>query len=413
MNLNLIMIATMDTKGAECGYLAERINKLAAPDKVSITIVDAGIRGKANGIAPDVFPEELAKAAGTTLKQVREMVRGEAIATMSKGAAKVAARLYDEGRCQGIVSLCGGSGGSIAGAAMEALPLGVPKIMATPLASGPREFGFYIDTKDVMVMHSVIDISGVNSISSMIYDTVAGAILGAARAYATREKFKDGGRTIGVTMIGNTTDGVDALRRYLEGHGVEVVCFHSSGVGGRAMEGQIKEGRFHGIVDYTTNEVFEDIIGGLQRGAGPERMTVAGKYGIPQIVVPGCVDIFDQGPIETLSEEFQASRNIYKHSPAYTLCQLTDGELCQVAKIFAEKLNPAKGPVKVVVPMRGFSIPGCPGGKFDNPEGVRRFADTIKENLREGIEVVRFDAHVNDEAFAEAVAKLFLQMFES
>ena len=179
------------------------------------------------------------------------------------------------------------------------------------------------------------------------------------------------------------------------------------------MESLIEEGFFAGVIDYTTNEIFEDIIGGLQRGAGPRRMTVAGEYGIPQLIVPGCCDEFDLGPLDTIPEKIKNSRKLFRHSPAYTLCQLTDEELCTLGRIFAQKLNPAKGPVKVVIPMRGFSIPGCPGGMFDNPSGVAGFALSLRKDLRSDIEVVEMDAHINDSSFAKKVADLFMQMLPS
>lgn len=413
--LKLIMVSTMDTKGVECDYLIKRIRALAEPDQVEFSIIDAGIRRNAVQIKPTIMPSEVAQAAGTSLDKVRTLVRGEAIATMSIGAAKIVKRLYDEGKCHGIISLCGGSGGSIASQAMETLPVGIPKVLATPLASGAREFGFYIGTKDVTIMHTVIDIAGINSISKIIYDNLAGTLVGQAKAYALRlsevpDKILP---AIGITMIGNTTDSVDIIRQILEEHGYEVICFHSSGVGGKAMEELIKAGRFSGIIDYTTNEIFEEIIGGLQRGTSEERMTVAGRYGLPQIIVPGCVDLFDEGPFETLSDELKASRKLYKHSPNYTLCQLTNEEMRIMGKIFAEKISLSKGPVKIVIPMKGFSIPGCPGGMFDNPVGIQEFTKELRDGLTQDIPIIELDLHINDFLFAQTVAKLFMQMMEA
>ena len=409
MTKNIIVIGTMDTKGYESAYLVERINAAGKSKGVTTTIVDVGIRGDAVGIIPDIDRYKVALTGGHDISEVRRQVRGDAIAMMCSGAVKTVKELYDNGKCDGIVSLCGGSGGSIVMEVMETLPVGIPKMMATPLASGPRPFEFYVRNRDIMIMHSVIDIMGVNSVSKIIYDNLAGAIVGAT-VFGNADTNEKPKKTVGVTMIGNTTDGVTVLKEQLESSGHEVVCFHSSGVGGRAMEEMIKDGFFDAIVDYTTNEVFEDIIGGLQRGCGPDRMTVAGSYGIPQIIVPGCVDFFDQGPIDTVPEHIANNRKLFKHSPAFTLCKLTRDEMVEVARIFAEKPNPAKGPVSVVIPMHGFSIPGCPGGPFEDFDSIVAFSDCLKKHLRSDIEVLEVQAHVNDAEFAEIVAKQFLKI---
>jgi uncharacterized protein (UPF0261 family) len=404
----IVVISTMDTKGYESEYLVKKICDFGAPFGIRTINVDVGIRGEALGIQPDITRYEVAKAGGYDMTEVRKAVRGDAIAMMADGAKKVIKELYNNGQCDGIVSLCGGSGGSITKEAMEMLPVGIPKMMATPLASGPRPFEFYVKNRDIMIMHSVIDIIGINSISMMIYDNLAAAIVGAVAWRKTYEKGNK--KTIGVTMIGNTTDGVTVLKKELEKCDYEVVCFHSSGVGGRAMEEMIKDGYFDGIVDYTTCEIFEDIIGGLQRGAGPDRMTVAGSYGIPQVVVPGCVDFFDQGPIDTVPEHIAKKRKLFKHSPAFTLCKLTKEEMAYMGKVFAEKLNPAKGKVIIAVPLKGFSIPGCPGGPFEDNEATEMFVKNLKKHIIPEIPVVEIDAHVNDSIFAKEVAKLFMQI---
>jgi uncharacterized protein (UPF0261 family) len=404
MKRTLIVLGTLDTKGPETNYLVSKIKLYDKNSEIDTMVIDTGILGQPDGILPDITREEVANAAGYTIDEVRNSgSRGEAISRMVKGITVILTSLYQNDNCHGIVSLAGASGGSITSAAMEAVPIGVPKLMATPLASGPRPFSFFIGTKDVMIMHSVIDIMGVNSVSSHIYDTLAGAAVGAVLAYSEKSKSSN---AVGITMLGNTTKGAMHLKKCLEKQNLEVVAFHSSGIGGRAMEQMAKEGFFKGIIDYTTNEVFEDIIGGLQRGAGPDRLTIAGKAGIPQLIVPGSIDFFDQGPIDTIPEQY-INRKLYKHSPTFTLVRLTKQELYELGHIFAEKLNPSIGPTTVVIPLKGFSIPDCPGGPFEDVEADMAFVKGLKEKLRIDIKIHEIDAHVNDEIFAENVANIF------
>ena len=297
----LIVIGTLDTKGPETAYLVSKIKQLSRDKQISILVIDTGTRGEPQGIVPDITRSEVVIAGGHTIKQIQSVEsRFEATSIMIKGITKIITDLYRRGRCHGIVSLAGGTGGAIACAAMEAVPVGIPKLIASPIASGPRPFSLFVGNKDITVMHSVIDILGVNSISSIIYDNLAGAAVGAVMAAGEHEKRE---KTIGITMLGNTTKGVMRLKTVLEEDGYEAVIFHSNGTGGRAMEQMAKEGFFTAVIDYTTNEIFEDIVGGMQKGAGPDRLSVVGKLGIPQVIVPGSIDFFDQGPPDTIPEK--------------------------------------------------------------------------------------------------------------
>lgn len=399
-------MGTMDTKGIESKYLSERIKSIGSGHNIITTIIDVGILGKAQEIKVDFNREDVAVKGGNSLEDLRHSGRSNALKKMSTGASKLVRELYLEGKCDGIVCLAGGSGGSIAREAMEVLPLGVPKLIATPLASGPRLFEFYIKNKDIMIMHSVVDIMGVNSVSKIIFDNVAGSIVGQV---INRKEYEKSNKAVALTLNGNTTTGGMFVKNKLENSGYEVVVFHVNGVGGRAMEEMIKEGFFKGVIDYTTIEIFEDIIGGLQRGAGEERMTVAGKLGLNQVIVPGCVDFFDQGPIESIPEEFR-NRKLHAHSPAFTLCRLTRDEMSEVGKIFARKLNTTKGRTVVVIPLKGFSIPDCPGGPFEDELADMAFVDNLEENLRPEILVKKLDLHINDKTFGEYVANLFIDL---
>jgi uncharacterized protein (UPF0261 family) len=407
MDKYIIIIGTLDTKGKEIKYLADRIKYLGSNNNLNTIIVDIGILGEAIGITPDITSEEVSLAGGYSLNQLRDSGRGRALEMMTKGAIQVIKKLYLEKKCDGIVSLAGGSGSSVVCEAMEALPIGIPKLIATPLASGSRLFEYYIKNKDIMIMHSVIDILGVNSISKSIYDNIASSIVGQV---INRQFYNKSDKAVAITMIGNTTKGVSFIKYILESHGFEVVIFHASGVGGRAMEEMIKDNFFKGVIDYTTCEIFEDIIGGLQRGAGPDRMTVAGKLGIPQIIVPGCIDFFDQGPIDSIPEQFK-NRKLYMHSPVFTLCRLTKEEMANLGVIFADKLNQSIGKTIVVIPLKGFSIPDCPGGFFEDKEADMAFIENLERNLHSNIRVQEINAHINDKIFAENVANIFIDLF--
>jgi len=410
MGKTLVVIGTLDTKGLEIAYLVDRIKKLSAGN-IQILVVDSSMSGEpSNGIKPDIGRGEVARAGGESIEKIiSAKSRGEAITLMEKGLTKTIYTLYENGQCDGVVSLAGASGGFLACAAMKALPIGVPKLIATPLASGPRTFSTFVGTKDIMIMHSVIDILGVNSISKIIYNQLAGAAVGAKNSATT--KMSKNKNAIGVTMLGNTTEGVMHLKSFLEKLDYEVIVFHSSGIGGKAMEQFARDGFFCGVIDYTTNEVFEDIVGGLQRGAGPERLSVIGKLGLPQVIVPGCVDFFDQGPIDNIPEKWK-NRKLYSHSPSFTLVRLTKDEMSNLGRIFAEKLNNSKGPTVVVFPLKGLSIPNCPGGVFEDKEADMAFLNTLRKNLRNDIKILEIDAHINDKFFAEEVSSTFIKIKE-
>lgn len=405
MTKTVIVIGTLDTKGPEIRYLRDKILELGQDIGLQTVVIDSGILGEPNGIVPDVSRKQVASAAGFTLDEIRNAgSRGAAVHKMTQGVRSVVLDLYHKGQCDGIASIGGVEGAMLACAAMEALPVGVAKVVATPLASGSRKFSIFVDTKDITIMHSVIDILGVNGLSCKIFDNVAGAVVGMVRAETNHSL--SGDRLVGITMLGNTTKGVMHLKSLLEAEGYDPVIFHSSGIGGRAMEGLIKEGVFSGIIDYTTNEVFEDIIGGLQAGAGPERLTVAAKMGIPQVVCPGSIDFFDWPTSDPIPAEWN-DRKKYLHSPTIWLMRLRRDELVDLGRIFAERLNRATAPVAIAFPLKGTSIPNHPEGIFFDPDLDQAFLQSLKRHLRSDIEVVEVDAHINDAEFAEAVFSLF------
>jgi len=300
----------------------------------------------------------------------------------------------------------GGAEGAVMGAAaMMQLPLGVPKVLVSPIASGKHYFDPMVGTSDIMVVHSVVDILGLNPIATTIFDNVAAAIKGLVEHGHELSPPEPGSRYVAVTMLGNTTKAVMALKDRLAEAGYEAVIFHSNGVGGPAMEELAEAGQFVGVIDYTTNETYDPMTGGIHDG-GPDRLKRIGLLGLPQVVVPGCIDfsVFHAGAIPPALQ----GRPVYDHNPEYTLVRATYDEMVALGHLFAERLNLAKGPVIVAVPTQGLSIPNVPGGVFWNPEADKAFLATLKSEIRYDIPVLPFEHHVNDPAFGMEVAELFI-----
>jgi uncharacterized protein (UPF0261 family) len=290
---------------------------------------------------------------------------------------------------------------------MHALPVGVPKLIISPSASGRRAFGPFMGEGDVMVMHSVVDILGLNEISRAIFDNAAAAVAGMVRS-GGKPVGALGERCVGITMLGQTTPGVMHVREALVEAGHEPVIFHANGVGGPAMETLVEAGALGGVIDFTLSELANSLLDGIH-ATGPDRLRVAGRHGLPQVVVPGCVDFFNQGPRDTLPEKYR-SRKSYFHNPVATLVRLDRDEEAQLGRMVAERLNEATGPVRVVAPTRGFSLADAEGGDLWDPESDRAFLDALREALRDGIAYEEVDAHVDDDAFAAIVAERYLAL---
>src|SRR5689334_16030871 len=397
------LIGTLDTKGDEIAYVRERLIAL----RVNVIVIDSGILGEPH-CAADISHEEVAAAGGYTLDQVRHAgSRGAAVSLMQEGVRAVVVRLFGEGRVQGVLCLGGAEGALLGAAAMQALPVGVPKLVVSPSASGRRTFAAFVGESDVCVMHSVVDILGLNGISRPIFDNAAAAIAGmvkdAGSALGTL-----GEHCVGITMLGQTTPGVMRLRARLIEGGHEPVIFHANGVGGPAMEHLCEEGAIQGVVDYTLSEVANSLLDGLH-STGPDRLRVAGRLGLPQVVVPGCVDFFNQGPRDTVPERYR-DRKSYFHNPVATLVRLTRDEEAQLGALVAERLNESTGPVRVVAPTRGFSLADAEGGDLWDPVADGAFLDALAHGLRADIPFEALDAHVDDDAFADLVAERYLAL---
>ncbi len=410
----VLLIGTLDTKGPETAYLRDRVRALGCD---ALTL-DSGILGEAIGIEPDFNRRDTAKAAGSDLDAIRNSgSRGKAVEEMLKGVRNIALRLASEKKIHGIASLGGAEGAVLAAAAMKVLPVGLPKLIVCPLASGHRKFGPFIGTKDIMVMHSVVDILGINDVSKMIYDNAAGAIAGMAKSYESNQKVAQASlavnrKSIAATMLGNTTKPIQhVIKPALEKAGYDLVIFHANGVGGPAMEELIEAGKFAGVLDYTLSEVAGQIAGGFHIG-GATRMDAAGKAGLPQVVVPGCLDFVAVGAKHEIPEMFRG-RPTYYHNPEFTLVRLTKDEQLAAVRFVADKVNSAKGKVSVVFPMRGGSImENANGGNFWDADIIAASREEFRSRLNKNVTYREVDAHINDDAFANEVLKEMLRVME-
>src|SRR5512139_1620709 len=404
MGKNVVIIGTLDTKGPEIAYLRDRIRALG----LEATVIDSGILGEPIGITPEISRAEAAVYGGTTIEALRNAgSRGKAVHGMREALKKLTLELYQSGKLQAIVSMGGAEGAVIGAAAMMELPVGVPKVLVSPIASGKHYFHPMVGTSDIMVVHSIVDILGLNPIATTIFDNVAAALKGLVEHGHELRPPNPEDRYVAVTMLGNTTKAVMALKERLAESGYEAVIFHSNGVGGPAMEEMAQAGQFVGVIDFTTNETFDPMTGGIHDG-GPNRLKVVGLLGLPQVVVPGCIDfcVFHAGSIP---KELQG-RPVYDHNPEYTLVRATKEEMIALGHLFVERLNLATGPVIIAVPTQGLSIPNVPGGVFWNPESDAAFLETLHAGIRADIPVLTFERHVNDPEFGRQIADVFIEM---
>lgn len=407
MPKNIVLVGTLDTKGPEFAYLRDRLHDLG----MTTTVVDAGILGDPLDIVPDIDHAEAAQYGGTTIEALQNAgSRGKAVDGMRDALKVLTLELYKEGRLDGILGMGGAEGAVMGAASMMVLPLGVPKVLLSPIASGMHYFDPLVGTSDIMVIHSVVDILGLNPIACTIFDNAAAAMKGLVDHGHALGNPDPGEKYVAVTMLGNTTKAVMALKERLAEDGYEAVIFHSNGVGGTAMEELAEAGQFVGVIDYTTNEVYDPLVGGIH-DAGPDRLARIGKTGVPQVIVPGCIDfsVFHAGHIPRPLQ----GRPVYDHNPEYTLVRTSHDEMIQLAHIFNEKLFPSTGPLTIEVPTQGLSIPSVPDGVFWNPEADQAFLDTLRVEMgksRPDVPINAHEYHVNDPEFGVIVAERFLEL---
>jgi uncharacterized protein (UPF0261 family) len=388
------LFGTLDTKGAEYEYFRERVREHGA----DVLLVDVGVLGEPR-MRPDVTREEVAAAAGEDASELaRAADRGAAVAAMGRGAAEIARRLHAEGQLDAIAGLGGSSGSSIVTTAMRALPVGVPKLMVSTLASGDTRP--YVGAVDVTMTYSVVDIAGLNQVSRRIIANAAGAIAGMAAADPGAAA--DPRPLVGATMFGVTTPCVDRARERLEQLGYEVLVFHATGTGGQSLEALVRGGFLTAVLDVTTTELADELVGGVL-SAGPDRLEAAGAAGLPQVVSLGALDMVNFGPMETVPERFR-DRRLYVHNPTVTLMRTTPGECAELGRTVARKLNAASGPVSLFVPLRGVSAIATEGQPFHDPEADEALLGALRDHLEPSVELREFDTDINNPAFAEALA---------
>lgn len=396
----ILLLGTLDTKGEEYGFVRERIRARGH----QVLVMDLGVLGSP-AFPADVPAAMVAERGGEPLEALRARGdRGQAIAVMQAGARLLVRELHAAGRFDGVLGLGGGGGSTMIAAAMRELPVGLPKLLVSTMASG--NVGPYVDVKDLTLMYSVVDIAGLNPLSCRILSNAAGAISGMVEGAApvpttTRP-------LIAATMFGVTTPCVTEARKRLERAGYDVLVFHATGSGGRAMEGLIQDGYFAGVLDATTTEWCDEVVGGAL-SAGPERLSAAGRRGIPQVVSVGALDMVNFGPIDTVPERFR-DRRLYRHNEAVTLMRTSPEECREIGRRIARQLNQATGPVSLLLPLRGVSMIDAAGQPFYDTEADRALFTALREHLGPGVRVRELDAHINDAGFAHALADELLSL---
>jgi uncharacterized protein (UPF0261 family) len=390
----VLLIGTLDTKGDELAFVRERL--IAAG--VDVLVADAGTLGPPAGLEPNVTSEELAAEVGADLDALTD--RGAAVATMADAAAALARRLHADGRIEGVLGAGGSGNTAIATAAMRALPVGVPKLMVSTMAAGDTRD--YVGGSDVMLMASVTDVAGLNSISARILANAAAAMAGMLGAPPV-DLGSEQRPLIGATMFGVTTPCVTRAREGLEARGYEVLVFHATGTGGRAMEALVDAGYLAGVLDATTTELCDDLVGGVL-SAGPERLEAAGRAGLPQVVSLGALDMVNFGARDTVPPQFE-DRNLYVHNPSVTLMRTTAEESAELGRRIAAKLSAATGPVALFVPRGGVSMIDAPGQPFFDADADAALFGAIRSGAGPNVELIELDGNINDDAFADAMVE--------
>jgi uncharacterized protein (UPF0261 family) len=404
MDKTVLLIATFDTKAQEALYLKRCIEAQG----VRVLVMDTGILGSPH-TEECIQRDAVARRGGMPLKEaVATKDKRLCTEVMCRGCELITRELYDEGRIQGVIGIGGAQGTEIACAAMRTLPTGVPRLMASTVANGPHQFGFYMGTKDLTIMHTVSDMQGLNFLTKRILENSAGAICGMVKSLRP-DAMKAQGIPVAMSMLGTTTPGALRAKAILESHGFEVVAFHQNGTGGIAMEDMIREGVFQGVLDLNLHEIGDRYVGGLHGAIRGDRLTAAGDMGLPQVVAPGSGNYTVQGSPETLSDDMKR-RKRFNYNPHLTLVRLLPRELKEVGKEIAEKLNRSRGPVKVFIPLKGFSFPDREGLPHWEPEGNQVFIDALKRHLNPVIPLIELDTHINDPGFIDPVVNEFMTM---
>ena len=396
--MTVLLFATLDTKGDEAAFVRDELRA----NGVDVTLVDTGCLG-APKVAADIAREELFRAAGTTLEALRaKNDRGEAVGAAARGAEELARRFHARGELEGVLGLGGGAGTTIGTAAMRALPIGVPKLMVSTLASG--QVAHFVGSSDVLLLNSVVDIAGLNRISRAVLARAAQAMAGMVRGRLLERAAGDK-PLVAASMFGVTTPCVERARAVLEEAGCEVLVFHATGSGGRTLESLAASGMLAGVLDLTTTELADELVGGFL-SAGPERLTAAGKAGIPQVVSVGALDMVNFHGMQSVPEKFR-ERKLYRHNENVTLMRTTPAECRELGRVIGRKLAAAKGEAILMFPRRGISAIDREGQPFYDPAARAELFQGLRES-HGSVPLVELDLHINDPAFADASANELL-----
>ncbi len=400
MRPRVLIVATLDTKGVEADFVRRRLEACG----VATLLADAGTLG-APLAKPDVEREELLRRAGSSLEELRAKGdRGEAVRAAAAGARALALELEARGELLGVLGLGGSAGTTIATEAMRALPIGVPKLCVSTLASGQTR-GFVGD-KDILLMNSVVDVLGVNRVSRRVLANAAHAMAGMVLRAGTDDE-RDDKPLVAATMFGVTTACVERAKRELEAHGLEVLVFHATGVGGQAMESLVEDGLVSGVLDITTTELADELVGGVL-GAGPDRLAAAARAGVPQVVSTGAMDMVNFHGPATVPERFRG-RRLHVHNAHTTLLRTTVEENAALGRELGSKVAAARGPAEILLPSRGVSALDRAGAAFDDPAARRALHDAVRAHAGH-VPVRELDLHLNDEAFALEAARTLLRL---
>jgi uncharacterized protein (UPF0261 family) len=403
--MSVLLVGTLDTKGVEFQFVRDLLHEAG----VATLVIDAGVIGPPH-FTPDVPRERVFAAAGTSLADIqRSGDRGQAIEAAARGAIACAQEFARD--VSGILGLGGSAGTTIGTAVMRAFPFGVPKLMVSTLASG--QVRPYVGVRDILMMNSVVDISGLNRISRIVLANAANAMIGMMKGQ-TRQ-FAEVGKASGkplvaATMFGVTTPCVEAARQILEAQGYEVLVFHATGTGGLTMESFIRDGLIRGVLDLTTTELADELVGGIL-SAGRDRLTAAGLRGVPQVISLGALDMVNFGPPQTVPEKFRG-RRFYQHNPNVTLMRTTPEENDELGKEIAHKASAARGPTTVLVPLKGVSALDAEEKPFWWPEADAALFQSLRNWMSPQVRLLELNLHINDRAFAEAAARTLLEMMQ-
>ncbi|MBI4625790.1 MAG: Tm-1-like ATP-binding domain-containing protein [Verrucomicrobia bacterium] len=402
----IAVLGTFDTKGPEHAFVAGAIRA----GGFTTLLIDVGCL-EAPTIRPDVSADTVAAHGGDEWRAIlARRDRGECVTLMGRAAAKLLTDFAASGKIHGVISLGGGGGTAIATAAMRALPIGFPKVMVSTLASG--NIAPYVGTVDIVMIPAIVDVAGINRISRAVFENAAGAICGMVNAAENRRQQPATDKPLIVaSMFGNTTACVTEARRIVEAAGYEVLVFAATGAGGRAMESLIASGMVAGVLDITTTEWADELVGGVLT-AGRERLDAAAKAGVPAIVTPGCLDMVNFGEPSTVPAKF-AGRTFYHHNAQVTLMRTTPAECAELGRILAEKINRYTASVTVLLPRRAISIICAPGQPFHDPAADEALFGALRTHLRPDIPVVDTDLEINDPVFARACADSLLAHLEN